>query len=78
MNVRLWHAPYNGGWIWFDRTQLRRFACGWGVARTDWKGGGRDPVLWWCFGGFCGRIVLQSWPWQTNPGKALERRLKAA
>ena len=68
MNIRLWHAPYNGGWIWFDRAQWRRFACGWRPQiGSEWKGG-PDPVLWWCFGGFCGRILLRSWPWQPYPG----------
>jgi hypothetical protein len=68
MHIRLWHAPYNGGWIGFDRKQWRRWACGWKVGpQNSWKGG-PDPVLWWCFGGFWGRILLQSWPWQKNPG----------
>lgn len=75
INVRLWHSPYNGGWIRFDRKQWRRWACGFGASRNDWKGG-QDPVLWWCFGGFWGRIILQSWPWQTDPGVALKRRLE--
>lgn len=28
MHVRLWNSPYNGGWIWFDRQQLKRFSVG--------------------------------------------------
>lgn len=57
MNVRLWHNPYNGGWIWFSRNNLRRF---------DW---GRDGVkVWWAILGFSGSILLQSWPWQRYPG----------
>lgn len=58
LNVCLWHGPYNGGWVWFDKKHWKRFSCGW-----------RRPKLWWCFGGFCGRITLQTWPWARNPMK---------
>jgi hypothetical protein len=76
LHVRLWHSPYNGGWIRFDGSQWRRFRCGWGAGRHDWKGG-PDPVLWWCLFGFCGYILIQSWPWQKDPGKRLKERLAA-
>lgn len=53
IRVSLWNRPFNGGWIWFDRKQAKRFSSGWSY-----------PTLWWCFGGFCGRITLQTWPWE--------------
>ncbi len=52
-HVRLWNAPYNGGWVWFDSKQIRRFSGGW-----------EKPTLWWCFAGFCGRFTLQTLPWK--------------
>lgn len=58
INVSLWHSPYNGGWVWFDKKQLKRFDYGW-----------RRPTLWWCLCGFCGRITLQSTPWGKDPGE---------
>lgn len=54
MYVRLWHSPYNGGWIWFDRSNLRRCEIGWGGIR-----------LWWAIFGFSGSLTIQSWPWQS-------------
>lgn len=68
MKVNLWHRPYNGGWVYFDRKQVKRWRCGWG--HVDYNHVGErevEPVLWWCFFGFCGRITIQSWPWQKNP-----------
>ena len=56
MNVQLWHSPYNGGWVWFDRKNLGRFAWGW-----------RKEKLWWAIFGFSGSFTLQSWPWQKRP-----------
>lgn len=58
MKIRLWHSPYNGGWIWFDRANLRRCQIGW--RHENWS-------LWWAILGFSGGIKIQSWPWQRNP-----------
>jgi hypothetical protein len=72
-NVRLWHSPYTGGWVWFDKSQWRHCRGGWGVGEPK-RGAGSykrewTPVLWWCLFGFCGRIIIQTWPWQKNPGE---------
>lgn len=67
LNVSLWHSPYNGGWIWFDRKQWKRFDCGW-----------RRPTLWWCFAGFCGRLTLQSTPWGKDPGARARKTVRDA
>ena len=66
-HVRLWHGPYNGGWVWFDKKQWKRFSCGW-----------HSPTLWWCFGGFCGRLTLQSVPWGKDPGAAARQTVADA
>ncbi len=66
-HVRLWHSPYNGGWIWFDRKQLKRFASRW-----------RRQTLWWCLFGFCGRLTLQSTPWGKDPGNRARKTVKDA
>lgn len=58
MNVNLWHGPYNGGWVWWSKRNLRRFSGGWIV---------EDRKLWWAVIGFSGLIILQTWPWQKNP-----------
>jgi len=58
MNIRLWHSPYNGGWIWFAPRNLKRFSGGW-IAR--------DHKLWWALFGFSGSITLQTWPWHRSP-----------
>jgi hypothetical protein len=51
MRVRLWDSPYNGGWIWFARRNLRRFSFG------------RDgSTFWWAILGFSGSITIQNWP----------------
>ena len=78
MHIRLWHNPYNGGWIGFDRKRVKRFHCG-GFSE-DYKyahlNDGKpdiDRSIWWCFFGFWGRIYLQTWPWQQNPRKRFER-----
>lgn len=57
MNIRLWDAPYNGGWIYFDKRNLKRCAGGW--IKSDHK-------LWWAVFGFSGSIILQTWPWQKR------------
>ncbi|MFV1089981.1 hypothetical protein QML66_27745 [Klebsiella pneumoniae] len=69
MRINLWNRVYNGGWIWFDVKQIKRFDCG-GFGK-DYKyaylNNGKpdiDRSIWWCFFGFCGRIYLQKWPWQ--------------
>lgn len=74
MHIRLWHSPYNSGSIWFDRKQIKRFDFG-GFSK-DYKyahvNDGKpdiDRTIWWCFFGFCGHILLQSWPWQKHPAK---------
>lgn len=54
MFIRLWDAPYNGGWIWFSKENLSRFDAGW---IKD------DGVLWWAIFGFSGRIAIRTWPW---------------
>lgn len=53
MRVRLWRSPYNGGWIWFSRRNLRRFSAGWI---------GNDRKLWWALLGFSGSITIQTSP----------------
>ena len=53
MNIRLPGSPYNGGWIWFSRDNLRRCAVGW---ERD------DHQLWWAIFGFSGSIIMQRWP----------------
>ena len=58
MNVRLWSSPYNGGWIWFSRDNIKRLAGGW--IKEDHK-------LWWAILGFSGSIIIQTWPWQKEP-----------
>ncbi len=62
MNVRLWNAPYNGGYIWFDRKALARCKIGWGDIRKE----GVNWSLWWAIFGFCGGFIIQSWPWQAR------------
>jgi hypothetical protein len=54
--VRLWHDPYNGGWVWFSREHLFSFRAAW-----------HRPKLWWTIFGFCGSLTLQSWPWRQSP-----------
>ena len=63
MNIRLWHDPYNGGWIWFSRDNLKRFEAG----RAGKK-------YWWAILGFSGSITIQSWPWQKSPNAAVKPR----
>lgn len=72
IKVKLWHGVYNGGWVWFDREQTKRLSCG--GFREDYKYSylndgkpDRDRTVWWCFFGFCGKIHLQTWPWQKDP-----------
>lgn len=60
MRIRLWHSPYNGGWIWFSRENLKRIDAGWEP---------RNHKLWWALFGFSGSIILRSWPWQRPPGE---------
>jgi hypothetical protein len=67
IRVSLWHSPYNGGWIWIDRKQWKRFSCGW-----------RKPKLWWCLGGFCGSITIQSVPWGKDPGERARQTVRNA
>jgi hypothetical protein len=55
MKVRLWDNVHNGGWVWFDRKNLRRFQAGW-----------TGEKLWWAVWGFSGTIYLQTWPWQRR------------
>lgn len=44
-----------GGWIWFDRSNLRR--CDWGRCRvTDSRT--TAGTYWWAIFGFCGSIRL--------------------
>lgn len=62
MHVRLWHGPYNGGWVWFTRDNLRRCAVGWER---------RNHKLWWAIFGFSGLIILQTWPWKRDPRRKL-------
>ncbi len=63
-HIKLWNTPYNGGWIWFDRKQMKRFSGGYGIKDTDHVGGEYiEPTLWWCIGGFCGRFLICEWPW---------------
>lgn len=65
MRLKLWHFPYNGLSIWFDRANLRRCKIGWGDIRQDhvnWS-------FWWAIFGFSGGLTLQSWPWQQNPAR---------
>lgn len=68
IKVRLWNSPYNGGWIWFDRKQIKCFRFG-GFSK-DYKyaylNNGEpeiDRTIYWCIFGFCGRFTLQTWPW---------------
>ena len=56
IRVNLWGRPYNGGWVWFDKKQIKRFDYGW-----------HKPTLWGCVFGICWRITLQTWPWQHKP-----------
>lgn len=55
MNLKLWDSPYNGGWIWFSRSNWRRLDVGW-----------KNHKLWWVIFGFCGSITLQTWPWKRR------------
>jgi hypothetical protein len=32
MNVKLWGAPHNGGYIWFSRKAITTCRIGWGTA----------------------------------------------
>lgn len=64
MHVRLWSAPYNGGWIWFDRAALKRFAFG-RVSQTDSRS--TAGTIWWAVLGFCGSFNIQTWPWDKYP-----------
>jgi hypothetical protein len=57
MHIYLWNAPYNGGWIWFSRANLRRCECG----RIN-----NNNTFWWAVFGFSGRITIQTWPWQRR------------
>ncbi len=53
MHIKLWGAPLNGGWIWFDRENIKRFSGGWIK---------KDHKLWWAVFGFSGSITLQTMP----------------
>lgn len=53
MNIRLWSSPYNGGWIWFDRRNLKRCSIGW-----------NRPQFWGAIFGISWSILLQTWPWE--------------
>lgn len=58
MRIRLWHSPYNGGWIWFARRNLNRFEWGWD---------GEDHKLWWAILGFSATFTIQTAPWGKRP-----------
>jgi len=66
MHISLWHSPYNGGWVRFDTTKWRFFTPnGWRYFRIGWN----KPVFYWCFLGFYGHIILQSWPFGKTPAQ---------
>jgi hypothetical protein len=66
LNIRLWDAPYNGGWIWFDRSQWRRIE--WGrVSETSSRS--TKGTIWWAIFGFCGSLLIQSWPFGIGRSK---------
>lgn len=50
MLVRLPGYPYNGGWIWFSRENLRRCEVGWKHENAD---------FWWAIFGFSGSISFK-------------------
>lgn len=56
MHVRLWHSPYNGGWIWFNAANIGRCSIG----RHGHK-------FWGAVFGLSWSIILQTWPWQKSP-----------
>lgn len=69
IHIKLWHSPFNGGWIGFDRKQWKRFSFGWNGKEYDHLGNlEEDRTLWWCIFGFWGRILIKTWPWQKHPG----------
>lgn len=52
IKVKLWHAPYNGGWVGFDRRQWKAFRFGYGLREYNHIGEEEmEPVLHWCFFG---------------------------
>ncbi len=62
MHIKLWNPPFNGGWIWFNKKNIKRFSCGW--IKEDRK-------LWWAVLGFSGSLLLQTPPLNIKYGKVI-------
>lgn len=69
IKINLWNRAYNGGWLWFDKSQLKRFDFGAFKETEDWGCRYVDSTVWFCVFGICGRFIIQSWPWQKETGK---------
>ena len=67
MRIDLWHSPYNGGWMEFRKENLKTF-----------RFGRYKNEYWWSVFGFCGKVLIQSWPWQKNPSRPLPEGVEQA
>lgn len=54
MHINLWNAPFNGGWIWFDRKNILSFRAVW--VRSEHK-------LFVCGFGLHLKLIVQTAPW---------------